>query len=390
MSMHYGDQSDQGSSFGQSPRDTPRPPVERVGIFWDFENCPPPSNTPGYIVADSVRRMAHRFGSVTLFKAYLELSENTSPKTLTLRSELQSSGVSLTDCPHNGRKDVADKMLMIDMMAWCLDNATPATVVLISGDRDFVYAISVIRQRRYNVVLVVPPQGAHITLKSQANLVLEWRYDVLDMREGSGSGDSPPGRYADIPTTPATSKFGGRRKSVSAAPATYPAGFNTLASSLYPLADILTPRTPTSPSPGVRSPGPQSPRDRLLDPIPLILPPTRRAPSSDFAPESISAIAPYSRNSSYRSSDAPQFDILIEVLEKLRLQGNFKPLRSTIGSELMLRDPLLYENSGVASFGQYVSLASEKGIVQLGSNGVHGSEWIRLLRGWDERTYYED
>lgn len=50
---------------------------------------------------------------MTLFKAYLEVSEQVlSPRSMSLRSELQASGVSLTDCPHNGRKDVADKMIL--------------------------------------------------------------------------------------------------------------------------------------------------------------------------------------------------------------------------------------------------------------------------------------
>lgn len=90
----------------------------------------------------------------------------------TLRSELQSSGVSLTDCPHNGRKDAADKMILVDMMAFALDNPPPATIVLISGDRDFVYALSTLRNRRYNIVLIVPNKGASIILRSQANAVL--------------------------------------------------------------------------------------------------------------------------------------------------------------------------------------------------------------------------
>jgi hypothetical protein len=63
-------------------------------------------------VIDNIRRIAHQYGTVKLFKAYLELSEQTSLKSLGLRSELQSCGVSLTDCPHNGRKDVADKMMI--------------------------------------------------------------------------------------------------------------------------------------------------------------------------------------------------------------------------------------------------------------------------------------
>jgi hypothetical protein len=47
------------------------------------------------------------------FKAYLDVSvQPQSPRSTTFRSELQSSGVTVTDCPHNGKKDVVDKMIL--------------------------------------------------------------------------------------------------------------------------------------------------------------------------------------------------------------------------------------------------------------------------------------
>jgi len=62
---------------------------------------------------NNIRSVAQTFGSVKLFKAYLEVAEQVPvSRAVLLRSELQSSGVSLTDCPHNGRKDVADKMIL--------------------------------------------------------------------------------------------------------------------------------------------------------------------------------------------------------------------------------------------------------------------------------------
>ena len=62
---------------------------------------------------DNIRSVAQTFGSVILFKAYLEVTEQFPvSRAQALRSELQSSGVSLIDCPHNGRKDVADKMIL--------------------------------------------------------------------------------------------------------------------------------------------------------------------------------------------------------------------------------------------------------------------------------------
>ncbi len=102
-----------------------------VAIFWDYgkhkhstwagmlltisvttENCEIPALEPSYAIVNGIRRLAHQYGSVTSFKAYLEYPEQVSLKSLALRSELQSCGVSLIDCPHNGRKDVADKMMM--------------------------------------------------------------------------------------------------------------------------------------------------------------------------------------------------------------------------------------------------------------------------------------
>ena len=74
------------------------------------ENCPAPTSASGYSIVNNIRSIAQIFGSVKLFKAYLEVTEPS--RAVLLRSELQSSGVSLTDCPHNGRKDVADKMII--------------------------------------------------------------------------------------------------------------------------------------------------------------------------------------------------------------------------------------------------------------------------------------
>ena len=67
---------------------------------------------PAHKIVNRIRDLAHQYGSVKTFKAYVEYPEQMSPKALALRSELQSCGLSLIDCPHNGRKDVADKMIM--------------------------------------------------------------------------------------------------------------------------------------------------------------------------------------------------------------------------------------------------------------------------------------
>lgn len=60
-----------------------------------------------------ILEVAHEYGNVTAFKAYLELGLSMSMDT---RSELHCAGVSLIDCPHNGRKDVVDMTLVGDIL----------------------------------------------------------------------------------------------------------------------------------------------------------------------------------------------------------------------------------------------------------------------------------
>ncbi|KAG8969238.1 hypothetical protein FRC03_003763 [Tulasnella sp. 419] len=90
----------------------------RVGIFWDYENCAPPSGVPGYVVAEQIRKVAHNFGSVTVFRAYLELSTaNITPKVINLRSELQSSGVSVGITTYLSERRLADCGAIADRLS---------------------------------------------------------------------------------------------------------------------------------------------------------------------------------------------------------------------------------------------------------------------------------
>lgn len=68
------------------------------------------------------------------------------------------------------------------MLAFAIDNPSPATVVLITGDRDFAYAASLLRLRGYAVIVIVPPP-VHMSLKMQATKVHDWQRDVLGLAE---------------------------------------------------------------------------------------------------------------------------------------------------------------------------------------------------------------
>lgn len=68
----------------------------------------------------------------------------------------------------------------VDMVAHAMDYPAPSTVILISGNRDFAHAVSILRLRRYRVVIISPP-GTHISLASRASVRMDWNLDVLGM-----------------------------------------------------------------------------------------------------------------------------------------------------------------------------------------------------------------
>lgn len=68
--------------------------------------------------------------------------------------------------------------VVVDMMTHAIDTPAPSTIMLISGDRDFVYAVSILGLRQYRIVLLAP-RAAHNSLKAQANAVYNWPEDFL-------------------------------------------------------------------------------------------------------------------------------------------------------------------------------------------------------------------
>ncbi|TRM61744.1 NYN domain-containing protein [Schizophyllum amplum] len=164
-----------------------------VGIFWDYENVPVPPEMTGYDAVKKIRDIALQYGSINVFKAYLEMPHGKDYKFYELRSQLQISGVSLTDTPHNGWKEVADLMLLVDMMCYAWDNPLPCTIIVVSGDRDFAYAMAALRLRNYRIILISPAENnPHVSLHSQASRVYDWRTEVLGLKSAPMKNPSKP------------------------------------------------------------------------------------------------------------------------------------------------------------------------------------------------------
>lgn len=159
------------SSINQQNRSSSDGPV---AIFWDIENCPVPSDTRPEDVAGNIR-MALRVhpvinGAVTAFSAYGDF--NSFPRRL--REGCQRTGVRLIDVP-NGRKDAADKAILVDLFLFALDNPPPSSIMLISGDVDFAPALHILGQRGYTVILVIPSGvGVSSALCNAGKFVWDW------------------------------------------------------------------------------------------------------------------------------------------------------------------------------------------------------------------------
>lgn len=138
-------------------------------------------------------------------------------------------------------------MILVDMLTFALDTKAPATVVLVSGDKDFACpslllppflllnppadALGTLRNRRYKVI-VIAPESASESLRAQADQVLDWRCGVLEMpalsreekagKKGMKRGAQEP--YVPFHSLPFCFRADGRAQcSSSETPASHPA-----------------------------------------------------------------------------------------------------------------------------------------------------------------------
>ncbi|KFK22214.1 hypothetical protein AALP_AAs67613U000100 [Arabis alpina] len=162
----------------------------KTSVWWDIENCEVPRGWDAHAIAQNI-------GSALLKKKYsgpvsICACGDTNLIPEGVKQALSSTGVSLNHVPSDhdpglisfgitlqykkielGVKDASDKKILVDMLLWAKDNAAPANLMLISGDRDFSYALHQLRMRRYNILLAQPPQ-ASVPLVAAAKDVWLW------------------------------------------------------------------------------------------------------------------------------------------------------------------------------------------------------------------------
>ncbi|KAE8220382.1 hypothetical protein CF319_g6084 [Tilletia indica] len=346
------EQSDGISSSSPAPQPAqiqhaPQPNTHRpasnncCAVFWDVDNCAPPSGMSGRDVALAIRKAIQDLippgtsEPIIVFKAYLELSSETaiSPAQVSLRSELQGSGVSLIDTPKSGRKQVADQMMITDLLAFAIDHPAPARIVLMSGDRDFAYPIGTLRNRGFFITLITPPAHVAPILEASAHVVLRWRQDVLGI-DYDKDGKPYTGTRALKPGTPLASVNPPSTLSRSQSKST---------------ADLsATTTTTATATPRKANQAASTTLSSNGKPIPAVFKP------------------------------------LVDLLEQMRKQGQSRPLRSGVAAQLRQVDKDLFERAGASRWAEYAAVAEAAGIITLGSTGVSGHEWVSLAGAEDE------
>ncbi|CAG7851986.1 SubName: Full=Uncharacterized protein {ECO:0000313/EMBL:CCA66692.1} [Serendipita indica DSM 11827] len=217
-------------------------PLCQVAIFWDYESCRPAGLMPAYTIVDNIRDACLGYGSITLFKAYIERHDSSPyrpplthhhshPQSQpsfhqpSLRDQLQNFGVSLSyyTSPHRSspipystsrssypsttgvsggvgptsslspsvQSGISSSQLLVDMLLFALDHPAPNTViVLITAEELSPHALSALRQRHYTIVLITPKSATdglplRASMAAQANFVLDWAAVMRGASTGS-------------------------------------------------------------------------------------------------------------------------------------------------------------------------------------------------------------
>jgi hypothetical protein len=164
-----------------------------MAIFWDIENLQIPSSSSGRDVATRLKTILSPHGNLVQFRGYANIGEGNIPQQK--RSDLQLSGCHLVDCPHVGRKEVVDKMIIVDAMQFAFTHPQAATLCFITGDVDYAYLLAVLQQPQWQTI-VISKGTIRSMLHVNCDMKMRWETDILQMRLDTIK--PPPGFRIDV------------------------------------------------------------------------------------------------------------------------------------------------------------------------------------------------
>lgn len=159
-----------------------------LAIFWDLENMQIPATSSGRDVSSRLKSILKPYGDLKEFRGYASIGLNLIPQQK--RSDLQLSGCLLVDCPHNGRKEVADKMIIVDAMNFAMNNREGATLCFVTGDVDYAYLLAVLQRYKQYRTIVISKGTLQSMLDVNCDMKMRWETDILQLRSVSTSSNA--------------------------------------------------------------------------------------------------------------------------------------------------------------------------------------------------------
>ena len=145
-------------------------------VFWDIENVAIPTAVSASEVMTRLKTILAPYGRWEQCRGYASIGLNHIPQKK--RSDLQLSGCHLVDCPHNGRKEVADKMIIVDAMKFAFENPNGATMCFITGDVDYSYMLAILQRPAWRTIVI--SKGTIMSmLHVNCDMRMRWETDII-------------------------------------------------------------------------------------------------------------------------------------------------------------------------------------------------------------------
>ena len=147
------------------------PPKGLISFFWDIENVPIPKNQNPFEIVQRIRQKFVIEAGLRedTFNCYSDVSTISHDKQLSL----SHANVRMIHVPDR-KPNASDRHILLDLDRFERIHPSPATVVLISGDIDFVRKLSDLRHREGHHVIVIHNRPAKLELKKIVNAHYSW------------------------------------------------------------------------------------------------------------------------------------------------------------------------------------------------------------------------
>ncbi|CAN6289329.1 unnamed protein product [Urochloa humidicola] len=148
------------------------PTTAKTSVWWDIDKCAVPRGRcdPHRIAHNLIAALAAAgYAGPVSIAAYGDAARVPLP----VLAALSATGICLNHVPA-GSKDTSEKRMLVDMLFWAFDNPPPGNYLLISGDQDLSDLLHRLRMKRYDILLVRPPNGSSQALAAAAKKVWLW------------------------------------------------------------------------------------------------------------------------------------------------------------------------------------------------------------------------